>query len=292
MEGASLHTLSEGYFGFDSRFCRITSAGMLEETSFETPVASDVIERASAPDLAALAGELDAAMAPLTPAERLALARRELPGRIAFTHGFGVEGQLLFHWLSEQNLDIDVVTLDTGRLFQETYDLWALTEARYGRKIRAVYPNAAALEKYVARHGINGFYDSVEAREACCAARKTKPMERALSGAQGWISGVRADQTENRKGSSFAAYDKARNLIKISPLLDWTRERVMADIRAHDVPVNALYAKGFASIGCASCTRALQPGEPERNGRWWWEQGGTRECGLHMPVPDLPLSGL
>jgi phosphoadenosine phosphosulfate reductase len=266
---------------------------MFDEThSIGSTIPTDLADRESALDLKAQAEVLSRGMAGLTPAERLAFVRRELPGRVALTLGFGIEGQLLFHWICTQNLDIDVVTLDTGRLFPETYDLWALTEARYGRKIRAIYPQAAALEKYVAKHGVNGFYDSVEARQACCGVRKTKPLERALADAQAWITGVRADQTETRGKSSYADFDKSRGLIKINPLLDWTRERVLAEVKANDVPINTLHTKGFDSIGCAPCTRALQPGEPERNGRWWWENGGTRECGLHLPAPDLPLSGL
>lgn len=256
----------------------------------ETPV--DTGEIARVPDEVGKARDLARALVPLGPRDRLVLLRRELAGRIVFTHGFGIEGQLLFHWICEAGLDIDVVTLDTGRLFPETHELWALTEARYGRRIRAIYPQAAALEKYVATHGVNGFYDSVEARQACCGVRKAKPLQRALGDAQGWLTGVRADQTETRGKASFADFDKGRGLIKVSPLLDWTREQVLAEVRAHDVPVNALHAKGFESIGCAPCTRALQPGEPERNGRWWWEAGGNRECGLHLPPPYIPLSGL
>lgn len=241
-------------------------------------------EPAPSSDLARQAPSLARAMAGLPPPHRLALLLRFLSGRIVFTHGFGIEGQLLFHWICQQDLDIDVVTLDTGRLFPETYELWALTEARYGRRIRAIYPEAAALEKLIARQGINGFYDSVEAREACCAARKTGPLERALADAQGWIAGLRADQTDVRRKAGFVMFEPGRGLIKINPLLDWTRARVLAEVEALDVPVNALHAKGFASIGCAPCTRAVQPGESERNGRWWWEQDGSRECGLHLPL--------
>jgi phosphoadenosine phosphosulfate reductase len=222
------------------------------------------------------------ALAPLPPAERMAFLRRELDGRIVFAHGFGLEGQLLFHWICEQGLDIDVVTLDTGRLFPETYELWALTEARYGRRIRAIYPERAALEALVARQGVNGFYGSKAARLACCDVRKGKPLDRAMRGAAAWIAGVRADQTATRRDGGLIGFDAGRGLLKLNPLFDWTRERVLAEVKAHDVPVNALHAKGFVSIGCASCTRAVAPGEPERNGRWWWEQDGNSECGLHV----------
>ena len=221
----------------------------------------------------------DVAALPAT--ERLAYLRRAIDGAIVFTHGFGIEGQLIFHWICERDLDIDVVTLDTGRLFPETYTLWAETERRYGRRIRAIYPNGAALERLLA--SIDGIYESTKARLACCEVRKSKPLDRALGGAAAWITGLRADQNSNRRDAGLVGFDGSRGLLKFNPLYDWTREAVLAEARRHDVPINALHAKGFASIGCAPCTRALRPGEPERNGRWWWEQYGAKECGLHLP---------
>jgi phosphoadenosine phosphosulfate reductase len=255
---------------------------MLEKT---LPSATEISLALNEPSLhlAHQATALAQAMAGLAPRERLALLRRELDGRIVFTHGFGIEGQLLFHWICEANLDIDVVTIDTGRLFPETYDLWRKTEARYSRRIRAIHPDGAALERLVARDGMYGFYESVEARHACCDVRKVKPLDMALAGAQAWLTGVRTDQTVTRHASSFADFERTRGIIKVNPLLDWTRARVLEEVAAHDVPINALHAKGFASIGCEPCTRAIRPGEPERNGRWWWEQDGNRECGLHLP---------
>ncbi len=219
----------------------------------------------------------------LPPVERIAFVRRALNGPIVFTHGFGVEGQLIFHWICERSLDIDVVTLDTGRLFPETYALWAETERHYGRRIRAIYPNQVALEKLVAKQGIDGIYESKQARLACCQVRKTKPLDRALAGAQAWITGLRADQNAVRRDAGLIGYDAARGLMKFNPLFDWTRAAVVAAAQASNVPVNPLHEKGFASIGCAPCTRAVAPGEPERNGRWWWESNGSRECGLHVP---------
>jgi phosphoadenosine phosphosulfate reductase len=222
-------------------------------------------------------------LAALSPPERMAFLRQEIDGPIVFTHGFGIEGQLIFHWIDEHDLDIDVVTLDTGRLFLETYTLWAETERRYGRRIRAIYPNGAALERLVAKQGIDGIYESKQARLSCCEVRKTKPLDRALAGAAAWITGLRADQNSNRRDAGLTSFDASRGLLKFNPLYDWTREAVLAEARRNHVPVNALHAKGFASIGCAPCTRALRPGEPERNGRWWWENDGARECGLHLP---------
>jgi phosphoadenosine phosphosulfate reductase len=222
-------------------------------------------------------------LAGLAPPERIEALRRALSGAIVFTHGFGIEGQLIFHWICERDLDVDVVTLDTGRLFPETYQLWEQTERRYGRRIRAIYPDRAALETLIARDGINGFYASKEARLACCEVRKTRPLDRILAPASAWIAGLRGDQTTTRRKAGLIGFDIDRKLIKLNPLFDWTRAMVLAAVEANDVPINALHAKGYASIGCASCTRAIAPGEPERNGRWWWEQDGSRECGLHLP---------
>lgn len=224
--------------------------------------------------------------ASLKPDERLTQLRRAIEGAIVFTHGFGVEGQLIFHWICAHDLDIDVVTLDTGRLFPETYTLWAETERRYGRCIRAIYPNGAALERLVAKQGVDGIYESQKARMACCDARKSRPLDRALEGASAWITGLRADQNENRREGGLVGYDASRGLIKFNPLYDWTRHAVLAEARRHDIPINSLHAKGFTSIGCAPCTRAIGPGEPERNGRWWWEKDGSGECGLHLPRKD------
>ena len=223
-------------------------------------------------------------MAALPAAERIAYLRREIDGPIVFTHGFGVEGQLIFHWICARDIDIDIVTLDTGRLFPETYTLWAETERRYGRRIRAVYPNHGALERLVAKQGIDGLYESKKARQACCDVRKMKPLDRALAGAAAWITGLRADQNKIRRDAGLISFDGARGLLKFNPLFDWTREAVLAEVKANNIPINKLHAKGFASIGCAPCTRAIRPGEPERNGRWWWEQDGIKECGFHVPT--------
>jgi phosphoadenosine phosphosulfate reductase len=233
-------------------------------------------------DLRAIAAELNRTFAELDPAERLRELRRSVPGRLMFTSGFGVEGQVIFHLICANNLDIDTVTLDTGRLFPETYALWAQTEERYGRRIEAIYPQARELERLVARQGINGFYASAKARLSCCDVRKVEPLSRALTGVQAWITGLRADQSEYRQKASFAEFDERRQLIKINPLLDWSREQALDFARAADVPINALHAAGFVSIGCAPCTRAIKPGEPERAGRWWWETDGKTECGLHL----------
>jgi phosphoadenosine phosphosulfate reductase len=247
--------------------------GSLEEIQ---PPAASVI-------LAQRALVLDAALAPLTPLDRLKSFRREIEGPVVFTHGFGIEGQLIFHLICEADIDVDVVSFDTGRLFPETYDLWRETERRYGRRIRAIRPDAAGVQAFVATYGVDGFYASQDARLACCKVRKTDLLAGALAGAAGWIAGLRSDQTAVRKRAGMVSYESRRKVIKFNPLFDWTRDGVTQMIRAAGVPVNALHARGYASIGCAPCTRAIRPGESERAGRWWWERDRTTECGLHMP---------
>jgi sulfate adenylyltransferase large subunit/phosphoadenylyl-sulfate reductase (thioredoxin) len=232
--------------------------------------------------LAARAASLDRALAGLSLAERLAAIREGLDGAIVFTASFGLEDQVILHHICDAGLDIDVVTLDTGRLFPETYTVWEETERRYGRRIRAIYPHQAALEDLIAAQGINGFYYAKQARIACCDVRKVEPLKRALAGAQGWITGLRAEQSADRAKVGVVIADRARNLLKFNPLIDWSRQALEEFASAHEVPVNALHQRGFLSVGCAPCTRAVRLGEPERAGRWWWEDGSKKECGLHV----------
>lgn len=219
-----------------------------------------------------------------TAAERLASLRATTDGRIVFTTSFGIEDQAILHMIVQGGLDIDVVTLDTGRLFPQTYDLWAETESHFGIRIKAVYPRHDELEALVEHQGINGFYESREARQACCFVRKVEPLDRALKNSAAWVTGLRGDQSANRHDMALVSADKAHGLVKLSPLFDWSREQVVAFTAANVIPVNALHDKGFASIGCAPCTRALRSGEPERAGRWWWEGEAKKECGLHPSV--------
>lgn len=216
-----------------------------------------------------------------TTASRLIDLRRAIEGRIVFTTSFGIEDQILTHVIAESALDIEIVTLDTGRLFPQTYDVWRETERRYGLRIRAFYPARSDLEDLVARQGVDGFYDSVPQRHACCDTRKVRPLARALEGADAWVTGLRKSQSADRQNVSFVALDEARGLVKANPLLDWSRASVVEFAETNAVPVNALHALGFPSIGCAPCTRAVEPGEDERAGRWWWEQS-NKECGLHV----------
>jgi phosphoadenosine phosphosulfate reductase len=246
------------------------------------PVALTKVPQSTVPDhRVALAARLSQAASSLDLFERVAVARAAIEGPLVFTTSFGLEDQAIGHAILSQNLAIDLVTLDTGRLFAETHDVWTATERRYGKHIRAVVPERTALESLITGQGANGFRASVTARQACCHVRKVEPLNHALAGAAGWVTGLRADQSQHRAEVSFAEFDSARGLIKINPLYDWSRERAVAFTQEHDVPVNTLHAAGFLSIGCAPCTRAIQPGEPERAGRWWWEDEGKTECGLH-----------
>jgi phosphoadenosine phosphosulfate reductase len=219
---------------------------------------------------------------PQSIAQRLHAAVETVSGRIVFTTSFGIEDQLIAHHVLGERLPIEVVTLDTGRLFPSNYKLWQETEERYGVRIRAYYPDAQAVAAMVADAGINGFYHSKDARLSCCQVRKVEPLGRALSGAAAWVTGLRADQSRQRSDTPFAAWDSERRLVKIAPLFDHSRDEVAAACVQLDVPINELHSKGFLSIGCEPCTRALRPGEPERAGRWWWERDEGRECGLHV----------
>jgi phosphoadenosine phosphosulfate reductase len=223
---------------------------------------------------------------------RVKAVRDTIEGQIVFTTSFGIEDQAVGHAILSQKLDIELVTLDTGRLFEETHEVWAATEQKYGRRVRAIVPERATIETLIGDQGANGFRHSVAARQACCHVRKVLPLKLALDGAQGWITGLRADQSEHRAAVAFASVDTQRGLIKINPLYDWTRADAVAFTREHNVPVNALHERGFLSIGCAPCTRAVEPGEPERAGRWWWEQEGKTECGLHASPVHLAARAL
>ena len=218
----------------------------------------------------------------LTLPERLLAAAEHLSGEVVFTTSFGLEDQAIVHAIAASGATIRVVTLDTGRLFPETYDLWAATEERYGLRVAAFAPRREALEALVGAQGINGFRLSVEARKACCGIRKVEPLARALNGAAGWVTGLRAGQSANRAATPFAEPDDTYGLLKVNPLADWSRQDVERYVADHRIPYNPLHDRGFPSIGCAPCTRAVRVGEPERAGRWWWEAEAKKECGLHV----------
>ena len=184
--------------------------------------------------------------------------------------------------------EIRVFTLDTGRLFQETYELLAKTQQRYGLRYEVYYPDTRAVEEMVREKGINLFYDSVDNRKTCCGVRKVEPLKRALANTDAWITGLRRAQSITRATIQTFEWDEANGKIKVNPLAAWSREQVQEYIREHTVDTNSLHAKGFVSIGCASCTRAIQPGDDIREGRWWWEKPESKECGLHNN-PNRPV---
>lgn len=238
---------------------------------------------AEALTLESLAAEtLAANLAPLDALSRLKLLRARVQGRIVFTTSLGIEDQVLTHLIFANDIEIEVATLDTGRLFPETYQLWAETEMHYGRRIRGFAPERENVEGLLADQGINGFYLSQDARKACCDARKVVPLRRALDGASAWVTGLRAGQSQNRGAMGIVSHDAGFGLLKVNPLIDWSREAIVDFVTANKVPINPLHAQGFPSIGCQPCTRAVKPGEDERAGRWWWENDKARECGLHV----------
>jgi phosphoadenosine phosphosulfate reductase len=222
--------------------------------------------------------------------ERLAEIGRLAPGPIGFSTSLGLEDQAILHAIAATGAKVVVLTLDTGRLFPETIDTIARSEQRYGLRIRMVAPDAAEVEDLVARDGVMGFRLSIDARRACCEVRKVRPLKRALAGAGSWITGIRRGQSPGRGGVPFVAWDPEHRLLKINPLADWPLDRLEAYLASNDVPVNPLHARGFPSIGCQPCTRAISPGEDVRAGRWWWEHEDAKECGLHAnprrPVRD------
>jgi phosphoadenosine phosphosulfate reductase len=215
-------------------------------------------------------------------ADRIREMRRRIDGRIVFSTSLGLEDQAILHAIAESGAEIDVFTLDTGRLFPEVLETVELSELRYGVRIRLVAPEAAEVEALVSRDGVFGFRHSIDNRRACCDVRKVRPLNRELQGAQGWISGLRREQSDERADVKLADWDETRGLFKLNPIADWTTQDLTAYIAANNVPVNPLHARGFVSIGCAPCTRAIQPGEHPRAGRWWWENEEKKECGLHL----------
>ncbi|MGH6867255.1 MAG: phosphoadenylyl-sulfate reductase [Methyloceanibacter sp.] len=226
---------------------------------------------------------LDQRLAKITTlTDRIREVGRRIEGRITFSTSLGLEDQAILHAIAESGIDVDVFTLDTGRLFPEVLETVELSELRYGIRIRLVAPEASEVEALVARDGVFGFRHAIENRKACCEVRKVRPLNRKLRGAQAWISGLRREHSDTRSEVRLAAWDDAHALMKINPLADWSTQDLTAYIAANNVPVNPLHARGFVSIGCAPCTRAVQPGEHPRAGRWWWENESKKECGLHM----------
>ncbi len=211
------------------------------------------------------------------------IARDHAPA--AFANSLGAEDMVLTDLIRRLGLSIEIFSLDTGRLPQETYALMQDVQRRYGLKLKLYYPRHDLIEDYTRRYGINAFFESVDLRRACCQARKVEPLGRALAGKQAWITGMRAQQGLTRGALPQHEFDAVNGLEKFNPLADWSAKEVWSYLRRHDVPRNALHDRHYPSIGCAPCTRAVSVGEDHRAGRWWWESAGTKECGLHrIPV--------
>lgn len=200
---------------------------------------------------------------------------------IAFATSLGFEDQVITHMIAKQSLNIRIFTLDTGRIFPESYELIERTNARYKINIEIVFPESNDVENMVHQHGINLFYTSIEHRKLCCHVRKTKPLAKALMGLGAWITGLRKEQSVTRTGLDIVGWDSINNLIKINPLIEWSEAEVKMFIRENNIPYNPLHDKGFPSIGCQPCTRAVMAGDDIRSGRWWWENPDQKECGLH-----------
>ncbi len=216
-----------------------------------------------------------------SPEEALQYFLSEYKGRIALASSMGLEDQVLTHMVSEIDPDTKVFTLDTGRLFPETHELISKTKKTFNIDIKIYFPEAAKVEEMVNKKGNNLFYESIENRKLCCHIRKIESLKRAFKDLDIWICGLRSEQSITRINTKLLEWDEANGLLKLNPLADWNYKQVLEYIRIHNIPYNPLHDKGFLSIGCQPCTRAVEPGEDERSGRWWWEEPESKECGLH-----------
>ena len=213
--------------------------------------------------------------------------RTHFKHKITFSSSLGLEDQVITDAIFRRDLDIEIFSLDTGRLFPETLSLLDETQRKYNKSIKVYYPQNTMLEHYVSKKGINALYDTQHDRKECCYIRKIEPLNRALHGAQVWVSGIRQAQSDYRSEMQFFEWDAERELVKFNPLLKWSTNELWQYVHQYEVPYNRLHEQGFPSIGCAPCTRAIAAGEDERAGRWWWEQADKKECGLHTHT-ELP----
>ncbi len=218
----------------------------------------------------------------LSEVEALRVLAAEFPGKVVFSTSFSWEDQAIAHMILANNIPIEIFTLDTGRLFDETYYVWSRTNEKYNTHIKAYYPQHEDLQEYIGANGPNAFYESIQLRKSCCYIRKVEPLKRALAGNELWITGLRAEHSPERKGLPQIEWDESNQLIKFHPVLDWDTDKLTSFVYQNHIPYNTLHNKGFVSIGCAPCTRAIKPGEDFRAGRWWWEDKNNKECGLHV----------
>lgn len=229
-----------------------------------------------------LLNHLKTELAGHTTIEILRYFLQEYDGKIVLSSSMAAEDQVLTDMVCKINPATEIFTLDTGRLPQETYDVIEKTNEKYGIKINIMFPDFRLIEEMLLETGPNAFYHSLENRKYCCQLRKIEPLKRALEGSQAWICGLRKEQSVTREGLEPVQWDRQFEIIKVSPLLDWTTEQIWDYIKENDVPYNALHDKGYPSIGCAPCTRAVEVGQDIRAGRWWWENPEHKECGLHL----------
>ncbi|MBP7172760.1 MAG: phosphoadenylyl-sulfate reductase [Cloacibacterium sp.] len=229
--------------------------------------------------------ELKEQLSSLSIEDVLSFLAEKFGDKVVFSSSFGMEDQVITHYILHHQLPIRIFTLDTGRIFEETYKTWENTNVRYHTKIQAYYPHAQSVEDLVRENGPNCFYDSTELRKKCCYIRKVEPLNRALEGKEIWITGLRAQQSSARENLEKIEWDETNHIIKFHPLLHWSLEEVKEFIKTNQIPYNHLHDKGFVSIGCAPCTRAIKEGEDFRAGRWWWEDQSKKECGLHWQEP-------
>jgi phosphoadenosine phosphosulfate reductase len=213
--------------------------------------------------------------------ERLRKAILLSEKEIVFSTSLAWEDQVITDIIFRYDLPIRVFTLDTGRLFAETYSVLSATRSHYNKSIAVYFPKSEAVEQLVSTKGPMSFYDSIENRKECCWIRKVEPLNRALEGVDVWITGLRSEQSENRSEIALQEWDETRGIYKFQPLFDWSLEEVRTYLRAYQVPVNVLQDRGYVSLGCQPCTRAIKEGESFRSGRWWWEENSSKECGLH-----------
>jgi len=221
--------------------------------------------------------------------EALKLLAQTFPGQVTFSSSFSYEDQLITDLIQKSAPDISIFTLDTGRHFGETYTVWSRTNDRYGIRVKPYYPDTESIQAFVAANGPNAMYESLDLRKGCCYLRKVEPLKRALAGNAVWITGLRAEHSAARQNLDVVEWDEGNGIIKYNPILYWSFENVLQYINENNVPYNSLHDKGFVSIGCAPCTRAIKPGEDFRAGRWWWEDASRKECGLHEHGAENPV---
>jgi phosphoadenosine phosphosulfate reductase len=225
--------------------------------------------------------KLNAQFANSTPKDVLSYFLDIYGDKIALSSSLGLEDQVLTDIILKTRRDARIFTLDTGRLFPETYQLIDKTNLKYNIKIEIFFPDYKQVETMVNGDGMNLFYENIEKRKKCCGIRKIEPLRRAFQTLDAWICGLRSQQSITRKDIALIEWDEMNNIVKINPLIYWTEEQVWEYIKANNVPYNKLHDKGFPSIGCEPCTRAVETGEDIRAGRWWWEAPDHKECGLH-----------